>query len=74
LGDDETTNQQLRAAILKEYGWHRGGGSDAADRRDHRRKLQWNPEKETFVGDDEANRWQSREMRQPSDCSAVGGA
>jgi predicted dehydrogenase len=38
------------------------------------RKLQWNPEKEMFVGDDEANRWQAREMRQPWSYSAVGGA
>jgi hypothetical protein len=37
------------------------------------RKLQWNPKEEMFVGDDEANRWQSREMRQPWDYSAVGG-
>jgi predicted dehydrogenase len=28
------------------------------------RKLSWNPEAETFVGDDEANRWLSRAQRQ----------
>jgi predicted dehydrogenase len=28
------------------------------------RKLTWNPETETFVGDDEANRWLSRPQRQ----------
>jgi hypothetical protein len=28
------------------------------------RKLNWNPETETFVGDDEANRWLSRPQRQ----------
>jgi predicted dehydrogenase len=38
------------------------------------RKLAWNPGKEEFVGDDEANRWRSREMRQPWDYSLVGGA
>jgi predicted dehydrogenase len=38
------------------------------------RKLQWNPGKEEFVGDEEANRWRSREMRQPWDYSMVGGA
>ena len=38
------------------------------------RKLAWNPEKEEFVNDDEANRWRSREMRQPWDYSLVGGA
>ena len=29
------------------------------------RKLEWDPEKETFVGDDEANRMLSRPMRPP---------
>ena len=38
------------------------------------RKLRWNPEDESFVGDDEANRWRSREMREPYSYSAVGGA
>ena len=37
------------------------------------RKLQWNPEDESFVGDDEANRWRSREMRVPHDYSKAGG-
>jgi predicted dehydrogenase len=30
-----------------------------------RRKLQWNPAKEQFAGDSEANQWLSREMRRP---------
>jgi myo-inositol 2-dehydrogenase/D-chiro-inositol 1-dehydrogenase len=29
------------------------------------RKLRWNPEQELFVGDDEANRWLTREQREP---------
>lgn len=29
------------------------------------RKLKWNPDTEQFVGDDEANRWLSREMHKP---------
>ncbi|MFO0976370.1 MAG: Gfo/Idh/MocA family oxidoreductase [Planctomycetaceae bacterium] len=29
------------------------------------RKLQWNPETEQFVGDDDANRWIRRELRKP---------
>jgi predicted dehydrogenase len=29
------------------------------------KKLQWDPQKEQFVGDDEANKWLSREMRAP---------
>jgi predicted dehydrogenase len=29
------------------------------------RKLQWEPTREQFVGDDEANRWLAREMRKP---------
>jgi predicted dehydrogenase len=36
------------------------------------RPLQWNPEKEQFVGDREANRWVSREMRKPYDYSFIG--
>jgi predicted dehydrogenase len=35
------------------------------------RPLQWNPEKEQFVGDREANRWVSREMRKPYDYSFI---
>ena len=31
--------------------------------RDSKRKLRWNPEKEQFLGDDEANKMLSREMR-----------
>jgi hypothetical protein len=30
-----------------------------------KRKLQWDPEKEEFVGDDEANQMRSRPMRTP---------
>jgi predicted dehydrogenase len=29
------------------------------------RKLQWNPETEQFVGDDDANQWLRRELRKP---------
>ena len=29
------------------------------------RKLHWNPQAERFVGDDEANRWLTRELRKP---------
>ena len=29
------------------------------------RKLRWDPARETFLGDDEANRWRSRPMRSP---------
>ncbi len=29
------------------------------------RKLQWDPQAERFVGDDEANRWLTRELRKP---------
>lgn len=29
------------------------------------RKLQWDPQTEKFVGDDDANRWLKRELRQP---------
>jgi predicted dehydrogenase len=36
------------------------------------RALQWNPEKEQFVGDREANKWVSREMRKPYDYSFIG--
>jgi predicted dehydrogenase len=35
------------------------------------RPLQWNPEKEQFVGDREANKWVSREMRKPYDYSFI---
>jgi predicted dehydrogenase len=35
------------------------------------RPLQWNPEKEQFVGDREANRWVSRPMRKPYDYSFI---
>lgn len=35
------------------------------------RKLQWNPEREQFAGDDEANRWLRREMRKPWGYDAV---
>jgi myo-inositol 2-dehydrogenase / D-chiro-inositol 1-dehydrogenase len=35
------------------------------------RPLQWNPEKEQFIGDREANRWVSREMRKPYDYSFI---
>ena len=29
------------------------------------RSLKWDPEKEEFIGDDEANRWLDRPMRAP---------
>jgi L-rhamnose isomerase len=29
------------------------------------RPLRWDPENEVFLGDDEANRWLSREQREP---------
>lgn len=35
------------------------------------RKLQWNPQAEQFIGDDEANRWLKREMRKPWSYDAV---
>ncbi len=35
------------------------------------RKLNWNPEKQEFVGDKEANKWLSRPMRKPYDWSFV---
>jgi hypothetical protein len=35
------------------------------------RKLQWDPAKEQFVGDREANQWLSREMRRPWSLDAV---
>jgi predicted dehydrogenase len=35
------------------------------------RKLQWDPKRERFVGDREANRWLSRPMRKPYDWSFV---
>jgi len=35
------------------------------------RKLQWDPAKERFVGDSEANGWLAREMRKPWTYEAV---
>ena len=35
------------------------------------RKLQWNPETEQFVGDDDANQWLRRELRKPWSYDAV---
>jgi len=35
------------------------------------RKLRWNPEKEEFIGDEEANGYLAREMRKPYDFSMV---
>ena len=37
------------------------------------RKLQWDPESERFVGDQEANGWLAREMHAPWTYEAVGG-
>ena len=34
------------------------------------RKLTWDPEKELFAGDEEANRWLSRAQRPPYDVKA----
>ncbi|MEK7677275.1 MAG: Gfo/Idh/MocA family oxidoreductase [Verrucomicrobiota bacterium] len=36
------------------------------------RPLKWDPAKEEFVGDNEANKWLSREMRKPYDYSYIG--
>jgi hypothetical protein len=36
------------------------------------RKLQWDPAQEKFVGDADANRWLSREMRKPWTWEAIG--
>ena len=35
------------------------------------RKLQWDPQKELFVGDDAANKYVAREQRKPWSCEAV---
>ena len=35
------------------------------------RKLQWDPDKERFVGDKEADGWLAREMRRPWTYEAV---
>ena len=35
------------------------------------RKLQWNPETEQFIGDDDANHWVRRELRKPWSYDAV---
>ena len=35
------------------------------------RPLKWDPAKEEFVGDKEANKWISREMRKPYDYGFV---
>ncbi len=35
------------------------------------RKLQWNPETEQFIGDDDANHWLRRELRKPWSYDAV---
>jgi len=37
------------------------------------RKLKWDPAKEEFAGDKDANKWLAREMRKPWDYSLVGG-
>lgn len=36
------------------------------------RSLHWDPGKERFVNDREANQWLSREMRKPYDYSFIG--
>jgi hypothetical protein len=36
------------------------------------RKLRWDPSKEEFVGDAEAQKWVAREMRKPYDYSVIG--
>ena len=36
------------------------------------RRLQWDPEKEQFIGDDEANRWVDRPRRQGYELPAIG--
>ena len=60
-GTRRTRREFLRTAAAV------GGGAVRSDvrRAGRRRPLKWDPVKELFVGDDEANRWLDRPKREP---------